>query len=325
LVQRQRALEHAAGRQLCLVQLLALSDQARAQVCVGAQARNALGQRRSVLGGHEQARVFVAHDLGHPAHARGHHGHPRGQGPADTDGKGFAAPGHLPEEVLVAAGGEERLLDPPVFSNPLNITNRFFPFGVDDVKVFAGKSDGARTAVVDLYRGDTRTFQVNGNPIETRLLQETEFEDGVQSEISYNFFAQADDGTVYYFGEIVDIYENGKVVKHDGSWLVGGAKQPGDPVETGNAPKPNVFMPANPETGDTFKPEDLLPIVDETVTVLKAKRRVAVPAGKFRDCLKLRETSELSSAKEYKWYAPGVGVIKTQQQGEVLKLLATNQ
>ena len=227
--------------------------------------------------------------------------------------------------AVASSGIQAPPVDPPVFDNPLTFTNRFFPFRVNDVKVFAGKSDGAKTAVVDLYEADTRTFQLNGNPVQTRLLQETEFEDGVLSEISYNFFAQANDGTVYYFGEVVDIYEDGKVVDHEGSWLVGGATQPGDPAGTGNAPEPAVFMPANPEVGDTFKPEDLMPIVDETVKVLSLKQQVSVPAGKFRNCMKVRETSQLSPGREYKWYAEGIGVIKTQAKGEILKLLATSQ
>jgi len=41
-------------------------------------------------------------------------------------------------------------------------------------------------------------------------------------EVSQNFFAQADDGTVYYFGELVDTYGGGSVVSHEGSWLLGG-------------------------------------------------------------------------------------------------------
>lgn len=34
------------------------------------------------------------------------------------------------------------------------------------------------------------------------------------------------------------------------------------------------FMPANPELGDVFKPEDLFPIVDETGTIVGVDLRI---------------------------------------------------
>src|SRR2546425_5933213 len=51
----------------------------------------------------------------------------------------------------------------------------------------------------------------------------------------------------------------------------------GDPREAGNAGAPAVFMRASPMVGDTFKPEALLPIVNETVTVKKVGLRMQAP------------------------------------------------
>jgi hypothetical protein len=153
---------------------------------------------------------------------------------------------------------------PPTFSNPLNIDNAFFPFQPGGLKVFAGSDHGTKTAAIDVYLTATRTFRLNGKNVACHILVEEAYEDGELVERSFNYFAQADDGTVYYFGEVVNIYENGVIVSHEGSWLVGGATLPSDPPGIGNAPKPGLFMPANPELGDMFKPEDLFPIVDET-------------------------------------------------------------
>jgi len=52
-------------------------------------------------------------------------------------------------------------------------------------------------------------------------------------------------------------------------------------------------MPARPETGDAFKPEDLFPIVDETVTVKRVGQTVRVPAGRFTNAIEVQETSRL--------------------------------
>ncbi len=215
------------------------------------------------------------------------------------------------------------LLGGPIFSNPLVFDNEFFPFTPGGVKVYTGKDEGAKTVVVDLYSTETRMFDVGGSMVECALLQETEFEDGELAEISLNWFAQADDGTVYYFGEVVDNYDDGEIEDHEGSWLVGGP-QKGDPEETATALVPAVFMPADPEVGDTWKPEDLFPLVDETVEVLKEDVKFKTPAEKFEGGILVQETTDLDpKAKEKKWYAPGVGFGKAKGPGEKLVLIAS--
>jgi hypothetical protein len=82
------------------------------------------------------------------------------------------------------------------------------------VKVFRGRKDGAPSVLVDLYLTAARTFHVGAADVPAHILQETEFENGAVVEISQNFLAQADDGTVFYFGELVDGYENGVVTSH---------------------------------------------------------------------------------------------------------------
>ena len=213
--------------------------------------------------------------------------------------------------------------EPPTFTHPLEFTNPFFPFQVGGTKLFTGRKKGKTTAGLDLYLDATRTFRVGDATVATRVLQESAFEDGGLVEISRNYFAQADDGAVYYFGEVVDIYEDGAVVDHEGSWLVGGATAAGDPPDAGNASAPTVFMPATPSVGDTYKPEDLLPIVDETDEVVAAGVRVTVPAGRYDGAIRVLETTVLDSDRETKWYVPGVGVVKAKAKGESLVLIAS--
>ena len=213
----------------------------------------------------------------------------------------------------------------PVFTNPLNITNVWQPFQPGGVKVFAGSKDGLRAVTVDTYLAETRAFTVNGNSVACHILQEMSFQDGELVEVSHNYFAQADNGAVYYFGEVVDIYRDGAVINHDGSWLVGGATLPSDPTTTASANVPALFMPANPEIGDVFKPEDLFPVVDETAEIVGTGRVVRVPADYYTNAILLKETTQLSAAdREYKTYAAGVGVLTARAHGESLRLLASS-
>jgi hypothetical protein len=207
--------------------------------------------------------------------------------------------------------------------NPLNITNTYMPFQPGGVKVYKGADGRTKTVVVDIYLTETRIFAWNSTNVACRVLREMAFEDGQLIEIADNYFAQADDGTVYYFGEVVDNYENGVVVNNDGSWLVGGPTLPSDPPGAGNAPNPAVFMPANPEVGDMFKPEDLFPLVDETAEVERVDVKVKVPAGRYEGAIKIAETSQLEPGKTTKWYAPGVGVVMERARQERLDLISS--
>ncbi len=214
---------------------------------------------------------------------------------------------------------------PPVFSQPLTINNEWFPFEEGAMKVFRGTSDGERLVTTRSYLATTRPFLWGGGPVETRTVREMEFERGVLVDASLSYYAQADDGTVYCFGELADAYQDGVVVSHEGSWLVGGATLPADPPGTAAAADPTVVMPAHPEVGDQWKPEDLFPVVDATVTVVAVPDAVKVEAGKFKKVLKLKETSLIpGSGPERKWIASGVGVIRSRGEGERLALISTS-
>jgi hypothetical protein len=79
--------------------------------------------------------------------------------------------------------------------------------------------------------------------VETRVIEERELAKGKLVEVSRNYFAiHKPTRNALYFGEEVDMYEDGKVVGHGGSWLAGvdGAKA-------------GLIMPASraPDTGTT--------------------------------------------------------------------------
>ena len=226
------------------------------------------------------------------------------------------------EGLLVRSARAEVPTGSPTFSDPLTIDNAFFPFEPNGLKVFTGSDHGTKTGAIDYYLTQTRVFQVNGNNVPCHILVEEAYEADELVERSFNYFAQADDGTVYYFGEVVNNYENGVIVNHDGSWLVGGSTLPSDPPanEVGNADKPAVFMPAHPELGDVFKPEDLFPIVDETAEIVGVDLDVLVLGVKYDGAIQVQESTRLAPGTEFKWYAPGVGVVKVQTKGETLRL-----
>lgn len=162
--------------------------------------------------------------------------------------------------------------------------------------VYEGKEDGKRTRLVITVTDDTKT--VDG--VETRIVEEREWSDGKLVEVSRNYFA-IDTATkdVYYFGEDVDMYKNGKVADHGGSWQSGvkGARY-------------GLAMPGSPKVGQKYyqelAPDQAMDRVENVSLTVTRK----TPAGEFKNCLKTEETSPLEPGnKEYKVYAPGVGLI----------------
>lgn len=219
---------------------------------------------------------------------------------------------------LAASVGAEVPSGAPEFSDPLDIDNGYHPFVTYRLRIYEVQQGHTDAYAVDVFTDQTRTFTVDGKDVECACQLEYAIEDGEIVEISKNYFAQADDGTVYYFGETVDNYEDGVIVDHDGSWLVGGPG-PGDPAETATADAPAVFMPGTPQVGDVWKPEDLPDDgIEEFVTAIQFQKKLTTPYGTLDDVL---EVEEETPDIERKWYAVGIGFAKAKEQAEILILV----
>ena len=209
--------------------------------------------------------------------------------------------------------GESASQPLPRFSHPRDITNPYLPLGALKQDILEGHEGGKkvrveRTSKLDIHK----TFKIGGQTVQALTVEDREFENGQLSEVTLDYFAQADDGTVYYLGEDVDQYERGKIVGHEGAWLLG--------VHTA---KPGIFMPAHPNVGDRFRSEDVPKITTEDVEVVTVSTFVRVPAGSFPQCVKTRETSS-DGQIDYKYCAPGIGVVEeASADGELLLMSHT--
>ena len=175
----------------------------------------------------------------------------------------------------------------------LSVTNPFFPLPVGQVLTFEGSEDGELVEIIITVLDETEL--VAG--VTTRVVEERESIEGDLVEVSRNFFAQAPDGTVCYFGEDVDIFENGDVASHDGQWRAGV-----------NGAQPGIIMPANPKVGDTYKQEDAPGIAEDRAQVTALDAPLTVPAGTFTDTVTTLEDSTLEPGTGTKVYAAGVGL-----------------
>ncbi|MDQ3083520.1 MAG: hypothetical protein M3Q77_01745 [Thermoproteota archaeon] len=99
----------------------------------------------------------------------------------------------------------------PSFSNPTNITNPLFPISKLHSAVLLGNIDGALFRAETTLLPETRVVDLNGTKIETSVSQYTAYLNGRIHEIALDLYAQADDGSVWYFGEDVYNYKDGIV------------------------------------------------------------------------------------------------------------------
>jgi hypothetical protein len=137
--------------------------------------------------------------------------------------------------------------------------------------------------------------------IETRVVEERESANGKLVEVSRNYYAICTQtNSVFYFGEDVDIFREVKVVSHSGAWRVGsGGAQAG------------LMMPGVVLLGARYYQEMAPGVAMDRAEIVDNNETLQTPLRKFEECLKTEETTPLEPhAREYKLYAPEIGLIK---------------
>lgn len=199
----------------------------------------------------------------------------------------------------------------------LSSTNPYFPMAVGTQWTLAGEEEGESITVQITVFDRTRLIE----GVTTRVIEERESVDGELLEVSWNYYAQASDGTICYFGEDVDIYED-EGISHEGAWCADAS---------GNAP--GIFLPAEPRPGVRFQME-LAPGVAEDEGKIVGIGPVEVPIARFTETIRVREFNPLDRGKGYKVFAAGVGLVvdgpvqlveRSQTSGEPEQPIPTEQ
>lgn len=123
--------------------------------------------------------------------------------------------------------------------------------------------------------------------------------DGSLVEETFDWYAEDEDGNVWYLGEDSKEYDNGVVVSTEGSWEAGV-----------DGARPGIIMLARPRIGMEYYQEFLAGVAEDKARIVSRSKTVRVPFGKFVRCLKTLDFTALSpGAREFKYYAPGVGLV----------------
>ena len=188
------------------------------------------------------------------------------------------------------------------------INNPYFPLVPGTTMKFLVK-DGIRTAenTVEVTH-DTKTI----GGVKCVTVHDTVSESGAVTEDTYDWYAQADDGTVWYFGEDTKEFKSSGQIDTKVSWEAGV-----------NGAQAGITMPGVAKPGEPYRQEYVAGKAEDIGQVVALGESVTVPAGTFADVVQTKEWSTLESGSEKKWYAPGAGVVREESTaGEIVMLIS---
>ena len=195
-----------------------------------------------------------------------------------------------------------------VFDPAQPIDNPYFPMTDTRTYVYSGHdADGPV---------DERFEHTNTGPgpviagVQTFIQQDLEFEDGLLVEKTFDYFAQDTLGNVWYLGEDVTKFEydeDGNLIgtTTEGAWRAGV-----------NGAEPGFIMPAELTEGFNYFQEHAPAddAMDQGTIFVAFIDTLTLEFGTFENVLQIFETTELEpDAREFKYYAPGVGLILVEE------------
>lgn len=191
--------------------------------------------------------------------------------------------------------------DPPVPTLPRpqdfvdRVDNPYLPMSPGTRWVYRSRTaDGAEVIKVTVME-ETKLIQ----GITATVVRDRATLGGELIEDTFDWFAQDRLGNVWYLGEDTTSYEPGKPPSQEGSWEAG--------VDGAQA---GLAMPAHSEIGRSYRQEFKVGEAEDIGVVLDRTGQVRVTAGAFKRVWMTKDTTPLEpDLIEYKFYAPGVGLV----------------
>jgi hypothetical protein len=187
--------------------------------------------------------------------------------------------------------------DPAHFTHPVD--NPYFPLTPGLLTRLHG-SDGDER-FVEKVRVTHRTVMIAG--VRAVVVRDVvRRPDGTLAEATDDWYADDDQGNVWYLGEdTVHFLAHGKA-DTSGSWEAGV-----------NGAVPGIIMEANPQIPDAYRQELLAGEAEDTAWIVDRGTTIRVPYGRVTNVLTTLEATRLEpGAYDQKVYGPGIGIVLEQ-------------
>ncbi len=173
------------------------------------------------------------------------------------------------------------------------IDNPYLPLAVGSEWKYEGTSDEGTETITVVVTGDRKSIM----GISAYVVHDTVELDGNVIEDTFDWFAQDDEGNVWYLGEDTKEYDNGVVTGTSGSWEAGV-----------DGALPGIAMPAQPAVGDAYRLEYYAGEAEDVFEITGVDGTLTVPFGTFDRAIATKDWTRLEpDLIEEKWYAFGVG------------------
>ena len=181
------------------------------------------------------------------------------------------------------------------------VTNPYFPLTPGASHVLVGLRDGVKTRHQQTVLHQTKTIV----GVKCLVIHDKVTTSQGLLEDTLDWYAQDKAGNVWYFGEATKEYSKGVVTSTQGSWEAGV-----------DGAQPGIVIQANPKPGPTYRQEYRPGVALDLAKVLSANATVSVPGRTFHKVVKTRDINPLDpSFHERKWFAPGLGLVKSWKVG----------
>ena len=185
---------------------------------------------------------------------------------------------------------------PSDFNHSTVISNPYLPMEAGATWRWKGQFRGQPYTQQDRVLSSTR--RIDG--VVTRPVIDLDYVAGVIISGSTDYYAQDDQGNVWYLGEDTVHYVGGTQTDRADSWIAG---------EDGALP--GIFMPARPVPGRRqFQQEYAPDVAADVERITTNSKSLCVPLRCYARVVEADETTVLSpGVLAAKYYAPGVGLI----------------
>ncbi len=173
------------------------------------------------------------------------------------------------------------------------ITNKYFSLPVGKKLIFeADTKDGLEKIEIEIT-GETKVIE----GVTTLVYLDTVYLNGQLHEVTKDYLAQHKNGDVWYFGENVDNYENGKLKDHAGTFIHGK-----------DGAKAGIWMKAEQKVGDSYRQEYYKGEAEDMRDTVAVGLTVTTTLATYENCVKVYDWTPLNKkSREHKYYCPEAG------------------
>lgn len=208
-------------------------------------------------------------------------------------------------------------IDPQNFSNSTVIDNKYFPLvpgATYRFETIVGEDE--ELIIVEVFPDTRLVLGIDSVVVRDRVYIDGDENTGLLLEDTEDWYAQDDDGNVWYMGEFVLNFDEdtGAFLNNDGSWEAGV-----------DGAVPGIQMKADPRTGDSYRQEYLEGSAEDLAAIVDSDVEVMLEDGTTYSTFKIKEWNPLEEdSTEFKYYAAGVGFLreeKLDEAGEVVEAI----